>query len=406
MLRTNLRTVWRGLWSHPKRTMLMISIVALASLAVILMWAFSDGFVLSMTAAQVRLDQGAVRVFAVGYRDDPVPVRGLNDDELATVRRAVAGLPDVDAAPRLLVSGLLRSAHGASGVEVRGVDPVEEQRVTTLHQRIREGRYLADRGEIVLGLALAEQLDIRVGERVVVIAQGEGGAQSFPFYVVGLWSSGLAPLDRRTVLIALPDARSLAGVGGATTVAIGLARGADPARADAFLTERLGPDFEVLTFREANPFIADMTAMAAFEMSIITFLLAILAGFGVASTAIFSVLERTQEFGVMLAMGMTPRRLSRMVVTESVLASTMGFATGAAIAYFPVVYLARVGIPIGDMARVVEGLGMPERVYASISGWYWLFSLSVVVVIGAVAALHPARRAARLQPVEAIRNIS
>ncbi len=406
MNRTDLRMAWRGLWSHPKRTALMISIVAFAALVVILMWAVSDGFILSMIDAQVRLDQGALQVFAAGYRDDPTPVRGLSEEELVTVLSAAADLPGAVAAPRLVVSGLLRSAHGASGVEVRGVDPIAEERVTDLHQRIREGRYLTVRGEIVLGLTLAEELDIRIGERIVLVVQGEGGAQSLPFYVAGLYSSGLARLDRRTVLIDLEDARRLAGVGGATAVTIGLARGHDPARTDALLTERLTANFEILTFMEANPFIADMTGVVIFEMSIITFLLAILAGFGVASTALFSILERTQEFGVMLAMGMTPRRLARMVIAESVLASIIGFAVGAAIAYLPVVYLARVGIPVGDVAAIAEGLGMPERLYASISGWYWLFSLSVIVIIGAVAALQPARRAARLQPVEAIRDLA
>lgn len=406
MNRTDLRMAWRGLWSHPKRTALMISIVAFAALVVILMWAVSDGFILSMIDAQVRLDQGALQVFAAGYRDDPTPVRGLSEEELVTVLSAAADLPGAVAAPRLVVSGLLRSAHGASGVEVRGVDPIAEERVTDLHQRIKEGRYLTVRGEIVLGLTLAEELDIRIGERIVLVVQGEGGAQSLPFYVAGLYSSGLARLDRRTVLIDLEDARRLAGVGGATAVTIGLARGHDPARTDALLTERLTANFEILTFMEANPFIADMTGVVIFEMSIITFLLAILAGFGVASTALFSILERTQEFGVMLAMGMTPRRLARMVIAESVLASIIGFAVGAAIAYLPVVYLARVGIPVGDVAAIAEGLGMPERLYASISGWYWLFSLSVIVIIGAVAALQPARRAARLQPVEAIRDLA
>lgn len=406
MNRTNLQMAWRGLWSHPKRTALMIFIVAFAGLSVILMWAISDGWILSMTDVQIRLDQGAIRVFAAGYRDDPTPVRGMSDEGLPAVFDAVVDLPGVTATPRLFVSGLLRSAHGARGVEVRGVDPVEEQRVTDLHQRMVEGRYLVGRGELVLGLELAQALDIRVGERVVIVAQGEGGVQSIPFSVVGLYATGMARLDRRTVLIDLDDARTLAGVGGATTVAIGLAHGRDPVRTDALLTERLGADFEVLTFMEANPLIADLIGVVAVEMSILTFLLSILAGFGVASTALFSIFERTQEFGVMLAMGMTPRRLSRMVVTESVLASAIGFAIGATIAYLPVVYLARVGIPIGDMAAAVEGLGMPERIYASISGWYWLFSLSVVVIIGAIAALHPARRAARLQPVEAIRDLA
>jgi ABC-type antimicrobial peptide transport system permease subunit len=134
-------------------------------------------------------------------------------------------------------------------------------------------------------------------------------------------------------------------------------------------------------------------------------LLALLAGFGVANTVLFSVIERTREFGVMGALGMSARRLALVVVTESVLVSMLGFAAAAVGGYFLIGYLAHTGIPLGPAADVMAEIGIPARIYASAEGWYWAASFVVVVVTGAVAAWYPARRAAKLEPVEAIREI-
>jgi len=139
-------------------------------------------------------------------------------------------------------------------------------------------------------------------------------------------------------------------------------------------------------------------------MALIMIVLALLAGFGVANTVLFSVIERTREFGVMRSLGMSSRRLAKVVVAESVLASLMGFGAAAVLGYGLVVYLAQVGIPLGPMGTVYGEFGIPERLHASVSGWYWGASLIVVVVTGVLAAWYPARRAARLQPVEAIRD--
>ncbi|MGC9530168.1 MAG: ABC transporter permease [Candidatus Bipolaricaulaceae bacterium] len=403
-MRPILRLAWRNLWRHPQRTLLMIAIVAFGSFCVIVVWGLTDGWIETMTHTQVSLDQGDLKVFAAGYRADPAPQHGLSSEELGRALDEAEEIPGAAAAPRITLLGMLRSAYGAVGVEIRGIDPAQEQEVTELHTHLSEGHWLHGSGEILLGNRLAGDLDIRLGERVVLVAQGKEGPVSRAFTVVGLFSSGLPGLDESTALLPVEDARTMAGIEGATEVVLRLSSGS-PAAAAERLQAALGEGYEARDFFSLNPMIRDMVRVSWIELTPMIAVLALLAGFGVANTVLFSVLQRTRELGVMAAVGMSPRRLARMVLAESLLASGLGYALGGLLGYVVNLVLAVRGVNFGDAFSDMLGrAGMPAVLYSSVSGWYWLGSLSVVLATGLIAAWYPARRAARLSPVEAIRE--
>ena len=383
----------------------MASLVAVGTWAVVLFWGITEGFFSSMIRAQVALDAGDIQIHAPGYLDDPDLERALSPEQLQAISTALADGMVRAWAPRLELEGLLRSAYAARGMEIRGIDPDREAQVTTLAQTMVVGRLLEGPGEILLSTRLSEELDARLGERVVLDVQGRDGPQAGGFRIVGLFNTGLPLLDQSTVFISLGDARRLAGISGATEVALVTGPGADPAVVDAALEETLSADYQVSTFMELNPLISTMIRVESLEMVPIMLLLAMLAGFGVANTVMFTVLERVREFGVLLAVGLRPRRLARMVLAESILASGVGFAVGGGAGYALIVYLAKAGFNLAAYSNAFPEMGMPHVIYAEASGWYWLYSFSVVVLTGIIAAWYPARRAARLQPTEAMRHV-
>lgn len=402
---TFLKLAVRNLGRNRRRTVLMIAIVALGTWAIVVLWGVTEGFNKTMIDAQVRLDTGELQVHRRGYLGDRDLSHALQEQELKGLQAQLSAMSDIGAtSARLLLNGLLKSAYGSTGVEIRGVELPDETRVTQLDAALVEGEFLKGGHQVVLGRPLASDLDVRLGERVVLEAQGLRQPSARAFRLVGIISTGLALLDRTTAFIPLEDAQTLAGVSGASHLAVSLVPGTSPEVVATRLERSLGEGYEASTITELNPLLASMIKIGTFEMMPTMLVLSLLAGFGVANTVMFTVLERTREFGILVALGIKPRQLARLVLLESTLASLSGFAVGAVGGYLVNAYLALYGVDLGFYSDVFPDLGMPHVIYAATSGWYWLYGLSVVLLTALVAAWYPARRAAKLEPTEAMRH--
>ena len=405
---TSARLAWRNLWRHAQRTILMIAIVAFGSLVILTVWGITDGFMRTMTDAQVRYDLGDLQLRAVGYADDRVPTNGLDEAEASAVANLLAVTPDVVATPRLEAGGMLSSAYGSDGVLIRGIDPAMEPEVTSLQEGLAEGRYLAARGEVMLSKRMAERLDIRLGERVVLLTQGTERTESRAFTTVGLFAVDLSTLDAAAI-ISIEDAKEMTGWSGATTFVLRATNGDSVEKLQSALQNRLdSADLDGVSVDDyftIFPMGRMMLQGTTFRTLPVVLLISLMAGFGVANTILFSVIERTREFGVMMAVGMSKRTTAQTILMESIFVAIIGFLIGGSLGYWALTYLSTHGMDFSElMAEFDAALSMPGVMYASRSGWYWLAAFATVLVTSLVAAWYPARRANRLQPVTAIRE--
>ena len=403
------RLAWRNLWRHTQRTILMIAIVAFGSWVILVLWGLTDGFIRSMTETQVVFNQGDLQLRGVDYAGDPVPSNGLTQEQVAVADALLAKTEDVQAfSPRLEAYGLMRSSYGSDGVVIRGIDASAEVHVTKLQDTVIDGRFIAEPGELLLSSKLATSLDVRIGERVVLLAQSDTGTTSRAFRAVGIFQIDLGALDH-VAIVSLEDAQTMSGWSGLTSIALRVKPGRSSARVVSALQEKLSAaglgQVEVANYFALNPLARVMLQGATIKMIPFVVMISLMAGFGVANTAFYSVLERTREFGVMTAVGMSRRLLAQVVLMESVFVAAIGFLTGGGIGYGCLIYLSRHGLNFGQfMANAGAALGIPNVIYASTSGWYWVAAFSVVVFTALVAAWYPARRANRLEPVAAIRE--
>ena len=405
-MNTLMRLSLRNLRRNRRRTVLITAIVALATWAMMALWGISDGFTESMIRSQTTLDTGSLQLHPQGYLDDPDLANVFSPEQLDALSAQVRAWPQVrQVSARLIVDGLLQSAYGSQGVSLRGLDPNLEPQVTQLDQHVVEGRFLQGVGEVVMGKKLAEQLDVRLGERVVVQVQGVERPRSKGFRLVGISTTGLGLLDQMTAFILLSDAQALTEVQGASELAISLQPGADAERVDQALEQELGQAVEVSDFFDLNPIMAESLYMQNYENLLWMSLIALLAGFGVANTVTFTVLERMREFGIMLSLGLKPRQLKRLITLESLFLSGMGFIIGAVLGYGFNLYLERVGIDFGSYMGAFPDLGMPAVMYAKASWLPALYCLAIVLLTAVISARYPARRAAKLEPSEAMRYV-
>lgn len=382
-----------------------MAVVAYATTAILFFWGFVDGFLNSIYQSQGRLVGAPVAIESEAYHADPDPLNALVS--LDGPRSVAASHPAVGAvAARVDVPVLLRSPYASRGASLRGVEPTQEQRVSDVPAAVREGRFIASSGEIVLGAALARDLDVRLGERLAVDASGVQGPTGLGLRLVGVIDSGIAQVDETVVLTHIEDARSLAGIQGATSLALDVPFGREASVARE-LNQHLAYGVAAYGILDQMGELSKGLAAERLQMLPLGLLFSVFAAVAVTSSLVVSVMERTREFGVMLALGMPHRRLGLMVTTEAVLGSLLGLALGLALGYGLLLWMAQanvLGPPItflyGDF---LSGLALSNDIRADVRFEYALYAGFTVVLAALFAILTPARRVARLIPAEAMR---
>ncbi len=398
------RLAWRNLWRHRRRTLLLVLVVAYATIATILFWGVQDGFTQSVQVGNARFLSAPALITTQQYFEDPDPEQGLPSLDFLTRIQAQPGVNA--AAPRLEFPTLIRSAYTADAARARGVDPGLEPQVSHIPTAIRAGRMLAKRGEVVLGQQLAERLDVRLGERVVLDTSALAGPQALGLQVVGLVQSGIAPVDRGTVLVHLEDARVLTGLQTATGVALDVTRGQEARIAEALqpvlpqnlraydLTQLLGGLSSAIGTKQSSTFVIGM-------------IFSLFAALAVTSTVLVSVLERTREFGMMAALGLRPGSLALLVALETVFATSLGWALGLVLGYGLNFWMATQNVlgPIfASYGAAWEILGTGNEIYTAQSPLYALYAALTIALAAFFSILIPARRVLVLKPTEAMRT--
>lgn len=399
------RLAWRNLWRQRRRTLLLVVVVAYATLAIIFFWSFTDGFLDSVLAGQARLVNAPALVSTAAYFDDPDPENAL--PALENLETLALASPWVEAvAPRLDFPALLRSAYATEGAQVRGVDPGLEPTVSNVPASITQGRMIASTGEVVLGLGLAERIDIRLGERLAVDVASVAGPQAAGLTLVGLVDSGVKLVDDSAVLIHIDQARELTGVTTATGLALDVPRGRDEAAVDALNTD-LPDGVRAYGLLELLGALARGLAAERVQMIPLGLIFSLFAAITVTSSVVVSVMERTREFGVMIALGLDQNRLAWLVTLEAIFATVVGFAVGTLLGYgLTVLFGVWNGLGAGMnnlYGDLLGDFGIGDEVYTSFRLEYLLYAGITIALAALFAALTPARRVRRLNPSEAMR---
>ncbi len=399
-----LRLAWRNLWRHKTRTLLLILVVAYATFMIAFLWSFNNGANDGVVRANAHYITAPVQVSSRAWADDPDPIHALPSLDFL---KSLQSLPQVGAITlRLDFPALIRSAYASEGALVRGVDPRTEGAVSKVPQGVAQGRWLQGQGEAVLGYKLAERLDVRLGERIVLDTAALAGPQAAGLRVVGLLKVYMPALDEGAVFVALDQARELTGVKTATSVALAAPWGREAAVAGA-IQKVLPQELQASGIWDLLGAIkADIQLENQF-MPLFGLLFGLVGAFAVTSAVLVSVIERTREFGIISALGLPPRDLAAMVILESVFTTVLGWAIGLVLAYALIGYMSTHNV-LGPIMREIVGAfpaaGLTSELYTDPSPVYGLYATITIALAGVFAALIPARRVLRLKPAQAMRT--
>jgi ABC-type lipoprotein release transport system permease subunit len=407
-----LRLAWRNLWRNKRRTWLTVSAIAFVTVLMVFLITLQLGSYDLMIDSSLRIFTGQMQVQRDGYLEKRQIRTVIPDAQaLAERLRANPALAKIGVAVRAQGFALASSANRSFGVQVVGSEPEFEPKVSTIPHLIKSGRWLNGLSvqEAVLGSALAQNLRIQVGDELTLLgAAMDGSVAATVLPVVGIFESGMRDLDRVTVEVPLATFQEVFGLGRNAHAIVFLAPDLKYLPALHAEVERqmtATPTLVVLDWERLIPGLKQLTQADWTTGWFMYIALIAVVTFSILNTFIMSVLERTREFGIMLALGTTPLRIGSLVFIETAFLALLGLGIGVALGLVIAAILSVVGFTYPGLKELMGQYGLPGLIYPKLSATSVLLGPAVILTFILVAALYPALRIRKLEAVEAIHAI-
>ncbi len=401
------KIAYRDLARNRRRSLLTLVAVALGVAMLVTMTGLYAGAIGDSIENNIRLQTGHLQLRDESYDEDKVSLawEDLLDDSqnLATQIQALDGVQV--ASPVLWASGIIGTSEESVGVRVFGIDPLSD-----LHRRIRDGLVSGefiqpdDRSGILLGRRLAESMDVTVGDQVsLLINTSNQQADEATFTVRGLYATGVPVYDDTTVFLPLSKAQAFTRTEGRASAIMALLD--DREQADGIAQALRSPGFTLLTWRDLNQLILQAVEVSMGVTYLMYLIVLAVVAVVIANTLLMSVFERVREMGILAALGMKGRQIMAMFILEAGTLGLVGVALGVLLGSLGVLYLATVGLDIGEMATVAAAeIAYSQVIYGEFDPGATLALSIIAMVIILLASLYPAWFAARLEPIDALRT--
>jgi lipoprotein-releasing system permease protein len=394
------------------QTLFIVAGVAIGVAVIVFMSALMAGlqsnFIRRVLSAQAHIQLLPPREVTRALRPDDTPGGEL---PFAIVQPPLQRLKSIDqwqsivmqirAMPEVLVvapvaggSALVVRGSVNRAITIAGIEPDLYYRIVALEEKIIRGHARLTGTDIVIGSELARDLGVSVGDKLRIATGGAtADAGAVTLTIIGIFDLGNKGANQRSTFVALHTAQSVLGLpGGVTSIDITVS--------DVYASERVAERITATTGVEADSWIrtnADFFAAVSAQTTAntaIRFFVGLSVAFGIASVLAVVVVQKSREIGILRAMGISQMQIRRLFLLQGGLLGLGGAVAGCAIGAGALVVWQRT-------ARAADGTALfPLTLDPKLFG----IALMLATLTGLVAAFAPARRAARLDPVVAIRG--
>jgi ABC-type lipoprotein release transport system permease subunit len=400
---------WRNIWRNKVRSGVILGATGVGLFAGFYLSAFMSGWLAGTVNSDIDTYLSHVQIHDTAFLANG-DVGAFFMEAPVKEKIEQSGLPAAVSC-RLKLSGMLASANNAIGVTATGVAVEEEKAVATVWKQIPDtlGAFLPHeaRMPVVISRRIAEKLKVKLKSKIVFTFQdATGEMQSIAFRVCGVYKTTNGIFDESNIYVRRADIFAYTGLpdGAAHEAAIKVAD-LEACTAAAPQIKALFPELDVQEWGEVNPMLAmSMTWMEMFALIInIIFLFAL--SFGIINTMLMAVLERTRELGMLGAVGMSRRKIFRMIMLETVFLTLLGSLAGVAAGVAAVALSMESGVDMSFMMEDrMEDFGFGAVVYPTMSAQMLVEIAALVIIAGILSAVYPAMKALKLKPLEAIRK--
>ena len=404
---TLIKISWRNVWRNKLRSFVVIISVIFGLLGGIIIIAMSYGLNEERMNNAVETYLSHIQIHNKSFSEEYNIKYTI--DNLEGIENAINNDSRVVSySKRIILNGMLSNSNGSYGIQVKGVDPIEEVKVTNTYEKIIEGEYFKSEKEntILVGKKLAERLNLKLKSKVVITFQDENyELTSLLYRVEGIFRSGNSRYDEANVFVKnVSITKNLPNFSGYHEIPILLT--------DIELRNQVKND---LISKNSNNLIEgwdDISKDLAYANEMLAavlyiFMMIILSAlsFGIVNTMLMAILERRKEIGMLMSIGMSRFKIFLMISFETMFLSIVALPIGLILSYSTVEYYSVVGIDLSIVEAGLENFGVGTRLYFKVPNQEYFIVAIMVFVISIISSIFPSVRALKINPVEATKTI-
>jgi putative ABC transport system permease protein len=398
----------KNIWRNKTRSMVVVASMVIGMVGGIMAASIYMGISEQRVRKAIENETPHLRVINPKFRiNQDINLVVANPNDLI---KQIKTLPEVSSvASRINISGMAGTAKTNVGVNIYGINPVEEKEVLGFYRTIQpsEGDFFVTpkRNPIILSKTLAEKLNAKLNSKIILTFQATNGTLvGDAFKVVGIYETKNPSFDTKNIFVLKENlAKSaLFDLNNSHEINIKLKNKADVATVETKLQKMFG-NLDVLTWKELQPDLAYLSEMMEGILPLVMFIILSALSFGIVNTMLMAVLERRKELGMLMAIGMNKFRVFRMIVVETILLTLLGGVVGIFISIILISIFSRTGIDISFIGDGYSSLGVDSKIYPKIGVEYYVTIIILILLSGLFSSIYPALKALKLKPVEAIR---
>ena len=404
---TLLKISWRNVWRNKLRSLVVIISIIFGLMGGIIIIAMSYGLNEERMNNAVDTYLSHIQIHHKSFSEDfniknTIDNIDLIEDVINKDERVVSY------SKRIVLNGMLSNSNGSYGIQVKGIDPEQETKVTDTYEKIIEGEYFKSKRDntILVGKKLADKLNLKLKSKVVITFQDENyELTSLLYRVEGIFRSGNSRYDETNVFVRNQSiTKNLPDFEGFHELPILLT--------DINLRGEVKNDLIPLSDTNIVERWDDISKELAYANEMLAavlyiFMMIILSGlsFGVINTMLMAILERRKEIGMLMSIGMKRYKIFLMISFETIFLSLVALPFGLTISYFIVEYYSVVGIDLSIVEAGLENFGVGTRLYFKVPTEEYFIVSSMVFIISIFSSVFPSIRALKINPVEATKTI-
>lgn len=402
------KVAWRNIWRSRIRSIIVLSSIAIGIWAGLLIIGFSFGMNNERTAAAIGATLGHSQAHSSDFLEDPSPSAIIAPEFYENLVAALEGQSFVTGyAPRTMLQGMVASAKQTRASRIIGVNAERERANTTIATYMQEGDFFETRVRkgVVISEKLAEKMGLGMKKKMVLTFQDHNGViHKASFRVSGIYRTLNAAWDELNIYVQQKDVERIIGTSLIHEVLISYDKSEDTEEKTAAISANVALPIVITSWKQNSPELGFADDMMGIMLVLVLGIIMLALLFGIINNMLMAVLERRRELGMLMAVGMNKRKLFFMILIETLMLGLVAGPIGIVLGDLSVRAMMEVGLDLSTKKDGLAELGMQSTIYPEIVPEYYIIIAVMVIMTALIAALFPAYKALKLNPVRAIRG--